>query len=417
VKMLSLDDPEWDTLKHAYGFADDVPSRLAKLKANPSNTSENEQIWYEFYGDITHQGTVYSAAIAAIPHIIETISLHPSSVTSDFFYFPAYVDVNRRTFDWSLGGVAVIPKNLKEAYLEAIKKLPELVIQLADIRIKKKEEAAQKEQQAVKESADKGEETDKQFWTAVTGAIAVGGGCWKLGSLLIDCFDCNGTLALQFWDWYVDEYEGKRREYPQDTQADQIPGLVEQLKAFPKESEALWPKVIGGLIPNGTNSPAAFEAVPQIIAAISAHLPLATSSYFEFPILVEISRLKHQVEVPGHLSEAYFSALKQLPRLTITAASLHNEKVKKPIQPQGAGPEEEEEEEEGPKVKKARLNEDVDEGKPEDEERWDYGFTALAIAAYSVVFEKNWDLTEVILVLKDDENLIDKIREAELDLN
>jgi len=68
-----------------------------------------------------------------------------------------------------------------------------------------------------------------------------------LGSLLIDCFDCNGTLALQFWDWYVDEYEGKRREYPQDTQADQIPGLVEQLKAFPKESEALWPKVIGGL--------------------------------------------------------------------------------------------------------------------------------------------------------------------------
>jgi hypothetical protein len=63
--MLQLDSSRWSELHHAYGSAEDVPGMLARL------TSSDREALSDLFGSIAHQGSVYSASIAATPHLVE----------------------------------------------------------------------------------------------------------------------------------------------------------------------------------------------------------------------------------------------------------------------------------------------------------------------------------------------------------
>jgi hypothetical protein len=71
--MLSLDDPRWETLTHAYGSAVDLPSRLRALASGPVTEELTEALWSSLW----HQGDVYTASYAAAPHLVEAAAAMP----------------------------------------------------------------------------------------------------------------------------------------------------------------------------------------------------------------------------------------------------------------------------------------------------------------------------------------------------
>lgn len=118
--MLSLDDPLWSQLQHAYGEAGDIPELLSQLADTPSSKDSNEP-WFSIWSTLAHQGDVYSASFAAVPHVIEALTSAPLRADFTYFQFPAWVEVCRVK-----KGISV-PENLAPAYFESLSRLPALV--------------------------------------------------------------------------------------------------------------------------------------------------------------------------------------------------------------------------------------------------------------------------------------------------
>lgn len=56
---------DWASLRDAYGDAALVPDLLRRL-----STDDRDPVWDELWSRICHQGTVYSASFAALPHLL-----------------------------------------------------------------------------------------------------------------------------------------------------------------------------------------------------------------------------------------------------------------------------------------------------------------------------------------------------------
>ncbi len=61
---LELNSPNWTLLRDAYGAATEIPSLLKLLRNN------NVESLDELFARICHQGSIYSASIAAFPHLV-----------------------------------------------------------------------------------------------------------------------------------------------------------------------------------------------------------------------------------------------------------------------------------------------------------------------------------------------------------
>jgi hypothetical protein len=59
---------EWGRLCHAYGSADDVPAQLAAITVGDHVT--RERAWWNVWGNIHHQGTIYAATVSAVPIVV-----------------------------------------------------------------------------------------------------------------------------------------------------------------------------------------------------------------------------------------------------------------------------------------------------------------------------------------------------------
>lgn len=118
--MLSLDDSRWSELQHAYGDAADIPELLSQLAGLPSSENNNEP-WFSIWSALAHQGDVYSASFAAVPHVIEALASAPLKADFSYFQFPAWVEVCRIK-----KGVSV-PEDIAPAYFKSLARLPALV--------------------------------------------------------------------------------------------------------------------------------------------------------------------------------------------------------------------------------------------------------------------------------------------------
>ena len=63
----ALDAVPWLRLGHAYGPARDVPALLYAVTVG--GTDARKAAWWELWGNIHHQGTVYEATSPAVPFI------------------------------------------------------------------------------------------------------------------------------------------------------------------------------------------------------------------------------------------------------------------------------------------------------------------------------------------------------------
>ncbi len=122
--MLSLQSPHWSELRHAYGQAADIPALLERLRELPKSEGE-AQPWFALWSALAHQGDVYSASFAAVPHVVAALATAPAQADASFFQFPAWVEICR-----AKNGTEV-PEELRVSYFEALARLPALVAQAA----------------------------------------------------------------------------------------------------------------------------------------------------------------------------------------------------------------------------------------------------------------------------------------------
>ena len=123
--MLSLDSAKWSELKHAYGSASDMPDLLRQLESLPSSEGDSEP-WFSIWSALAHQGDVYPASFAAVPHVIYFLSKSPLKADFSYFQFPAWVEICR------VKNSVPVPDELQEAYFSALSQLPGLVAAASD---------------------------------------------------------------------------------------------------------------------------------------------------------------------------------------------------------------------------------------------------------------------------------------------
>ncbi|TQK11500.1 hypothetical protein [Herbaspirillum sp. SJZ107] len=118
--MLELNSPRWAGLHDAYGSAAKIPGLLRQLSALPSDDGSAEP-WFSLWSALAHQGDVYPASFAAVPHVIEAIAGAPERVADVYFHFPAWIEICRHKTG------ADVPAELAAAYFGALNRVPALV--------------------------------------------------------------------------------------------------------------------------------------------------------------------------------------------------------------------------------------------------------------------------------------------------
>src|SRR3979490_1188096 len=111
--MIALDSSRWTELRHAYGFAADIPLLLRSIADNPGVSSSVDGPWFKLWSALCHQGDVYPASFAAVPHIIQTLSGNLDKACFDFFLLPASIEVARHKREMP------VPESLRAAYQQS----------------------------------------------------------------------------------------------------------------------------------------------------------------------------------------------------------------------------------------------------------------------------------------------------------
>ncbi len=112
--MLSLDDARWTQLRHAHGPASDVPDLLRALARGEDRSARPTplDLWDRIWSALCHQGDVYDASYAAIPHVVEVGRARPTAEQPPFWAFVGAVA--------SASNAVVVPPDLAAAYRLAL---------------------------------------------------------------------------------------------------------------------------------------------------------------------------------------------------------------------------------------------------------------------------------------------------------
>lgn len=170
--MLSLQSGRWSELQHAYGSAADIPARLEQLRGLPKSTGKAEP-WFTLWSALAHQGDVYSASFAAVPHVIAALATAPAEADESFFQFPAWVEICRAK------GEVEIPEDLKSPYFESLARLPDLVAQAS------------------------AHEWEASFLACALSAIAAAKGHHAIAEASLEL--SSARSAENFLEWYFDQ--------------------------------------------------------------------------------------------------------------------------------------------------------------------------------------------------------------------
>ncbi|WP_265312948.1 hypothetical protein [Sphingomonas lycopersici] len=110
-------------MQHAFGDAADVPGLLRTLASSTApQTGHQAEPWFTLWSSLWHQGDVYTASYAAVPHIVHIANQAIEPVDSSFFQLPAAIEVARQT-----GHGPEIPAIYADDYHRAIAQLVENV--------------------------------------------------------------------------------------------------------------------------------------------------------------------------------------------------------------------------------------------------------------------------------------------------
>jgi hypothetical protein len=121
--MLDLGHPRWGELCHAYGAAGDIPNLLRALASSTGPTQgHQDEPWFSLWSSLCHQGDVYTASYAAVPHIVQIASETSTPIDFSFFQLPASIEVARQA-----GRGPQIPADIADANRESLARLGDCV--------------------------------------------------------------------------------------------------------------------------------------------------------------------------------------------------------------------------------------------------------------------------------------------------
>jgi len=169
--MIPLDSPQWNELKHAYGVASDIPLLLKQLEAAPSSNGTGK-LWQSLWGSLCHQGDVYPASYAAVPHLVRILATEPLHADANFFLLPAGIEIARASGDLT------IPEALEASYLAALRQIPALV------------------------AATAARDWDEEFVRGALAALAAVKGYAPLAESILEL---DSDTAQQFMDWFYEQ--------------------------------------------------------------------------------------------------------------------------------------------------------------------------------------------------------------------
>ncbi len=122
--MLNLDSPRWRELGHAYGSAAEIPDLLRKLETAPPQANYKSEPWHSIWSALCHQGDVYTATYAAMPHIVGIATRRTERERLDFLNFIGYAEACRHH-----KRAPGIPPDLEADYLTSLKNADELFVE------------------------------------------------------------------------------------------------------------------------------------------------------------------------------------------------------------------------------------------------------------------------------------------------
>lgn len=120
--MLSLDHPQWRNLRHAYGSAGDIPAMLKALENYPPYLDWKSEPYFSLNSALCHQGDIYDASFAAVPHFVRILSRDPINAPWALFSIPGAIEQCRLK-----GSALQIPAELSDSYFSALSELPQII--------------------------------------------------------------------------------------------------------------------------------------------------------------------------------------------------------------------------------------------------------------------------------------------------
>jgi hypothetical protein len=125
--LLPLNDPGWNALAHAYGSASDIPMLLARAATDPRPGHHPESSWFDLWSALCHQGDVYSASYAAVPHLIAMVPGALAARSYEPLLLAASIEQARLE-----GTGPEMPSELRPAYQAAVVRGRELAAATVD---------------------------------------------------------------------------------------------------------------------------------------------------------------------------------------------------------------------------------------------------------------------------------------------
>jgi len=121
--MLDLKSPRWSEFTHAYGKAADIPDLLVRLRTAPPQENYTSEPWYSIWSALCHQGDVYTATYAAMPHLVGMAAEREGKDIFEYLNFIGYAEACRHHTR-----SPAIPEDLENDYWAAIDASAELFL-------------------------------------------------------------------------------------------------------------------------------------------------------------------------------------------------------------------------------------------------------------------------------------------------
>jgi hypothetical protein len=92
-----MQNPDWSTLRHAYGIASDIPARLEHARHAGPPRDYRDEPWFSLWSALCHQGDVYTASYAAVPELVAIAEARRSElrVSIECLYMAAIIELER----------------------------------------------------------------------------------------------------------------------------------------------------------------------------------------------------------------------------------------------------------------------------------------------------------------------------------
>lgn len=123
--MLSLDDPRWSTLKNAYGESSGIPKLIREAEGLPEYVGSEAEPYVSLWSALCHQGSVYTASYAALPHLVRIVEENPAKFRWTLLALVHSIEAGRTSEE-----APQIPDDLVEAYQLALARIPSIASSL-----------------------------------------------------------------------------------------------------------------------------------------------------------------------------------------------------------------------------------------------------------------------------------------------